>query len=93
MTYAQFRERNSENKARFTEAKNKGLINLGAINPYASFRIEKTNFTNGDGQMEICSNIKGCYTNCEIRSFLQNMVTDPYIHCSNPSKLRGYRGF
>lgn len=43
--------------------------------------------------MEICSNIKGCYTNCEIRSFLNNMVADPYIHCSNPSKLRNYRGF
>lgn len=41
MTYAQFRERNSENKARFTEAKNKGLINLGAINPYTSFRLKR----------------------------------------------------
>lgn len=55
--------------------------------------MEQTDFNRGDGQMEICSNIKGCYTMCEIRSFLQNMVVDPYIHCSNPSKLRGYRGF
>ena len=93
MTYNQFKQKNDENKARFTEAKKRGLFNLGAINPYTSFSVEQTNFSNGDGQMEICSNIKGCYTMCEIRSFLNNMVTDPYIHCSNPSKLKGYHGF
>lgn len=93
MTYNQFKQKNDENKARFTEAKKRGLFNLGAINPYTSFRVEQTNFSNGDGQMEICSNIKGCYTACDIRSFLQNMVADPYIHCSNPSKLKGYHGF
>lgn len=87
MTYQELKQRNDENKARFNQAKKMGTINLGTMAPYTSFSIESLR---GD-TMEIKSNIRGCYTTCQVQDFISHVFADSMIHCSNPSRLSNHR--
>lgn len=91
MTYQQFVEKNNLNKKNFKALSQQGLpANLPI---YTSFSIEKVELKRGDGVVEIKSKFKEAYTNQSIASVVENVLNNPYVHVSNPSKIKNWRGF
>ena len=91
MTYQQFVEKNNLNKKNFKVLSQQGLpANLPI---YTSFSIEKVELKRGDGVVEIKSKFKEAYTNQSIASVVENVLNNPYVHVSNPSKIKNWRGF
>ena len=89
--YQKFLEKNESNKNNFKALSQQGLpVNLPI---YTSFSIEKVELKRGDGVVEIKSKFREAYTSESIASVVESVFNNPYVHVSNPSKIKNWRGF
>ena len=95
MTYQQFVEKNKSNKENFDKAYKQGESSPAQLNlsPYFSFSIESVNFKRGDGIAEISSKLRDAHTNTSIASIVNNVLGSDFVHVTNPSRIKGWRGF
>lgn len=93
MTYEQFVEKNKVNEKNFKKAVKAGQINPAQLNPYVSSSIEKVELHRGEGFAEISSKLRNAYTKTPIAGIVHDVAFKDYIHVTNPSKIKSWRGF
>lgn len=95
MTYQQFVEKNKINKENYERMCNQGDCTPAQNNahPYLVFSIESVNMGKSDGIAEISSKLRNAYTNTSIASIVNNVSGSDFVHVTNPSRIKSWRGF